>query len=154
MAMNKVWIFDALSVDLPEKYEEISQTEGEQLFWGNTPELIYKNKESGAVITFTRGSQELTPDNIQERLGQYYYAYQRTTPGFKPGPAAKKQKGNVLIGSFEYLSTWLDKDLFNMLALIRAGEKEAVMTMHCDMNLAGPEGANFMLILSSVNVKE
>ena len=145
---------EQLSVCIPEGYQELLPEEKNNFFQSRKPELTLWNKENHALLTFSQVEGMLTPDNLPEKLAQYAYSYSRSVPGFQRGPFVKKQQGNLLMGAFQYQSTSLEQDFFNILVLIRLDGGTAVMTLHGDRQKSRMEGIKFMQILSSIQMKE
>lgn len=137
---------------IPDGYTQATKEEIAKHFPVNQPNNMLINRSTNSYITFTITGAELQPSMVESKLAQYYNAYKRTVGGFQSGEIAKKDTKKSVIGAFQYLSTTLDRDLFNIFVLTSMQGKELIITMHCDQRSVSSEGLKLMNSISSIEV--
>lgn len=153
--MGKVVSFydEKLSISIPEEFERLHTEQIKNYFNNSQPEFAYAYEDKRAVITITKPDIELSENNLEDRLVEYYNIYQRSVANFSNGNMAKKLcNSGKKIGMFHYTSTSVERDLLNFFCLLSLDDKEVMVTLHCAI-LDSPElGKKFMDVINSIDI--
>lgn len=149
-------IFDGkLTLGVPEDFVELSEQEIGEYYRNEKPSKVFANKDKGAILSASLLEQTLEVENVEKRIQEYAVLYQRSIPNFANCKIAKRPLDNgTYIGIFHYTSTTVDKNLFNYIVLACVDGKEALITMHCDINDCPAYAEKFMKAINSICVNE
>lgn len=112
----------------------------------------WMSKDKKTVINVTRGGADLTEENLNSRLNEYYKGFRRDVSHFDCEKISRRTINRKMYGEIRYLSHVAGYHFYNMFLLGSYERKELVVTIQC---VEGSWGANehiFGIISDSIRV--
>lgn len=127
-------IFEEVTMDLPECYREMTDEE-RACYYPVTKALhAYIYPEKKAVICSVETGKKLDKEGVEQSIYSYQRVYSRIAPGFEMGQIFLKNEEKFNVGVITFKSNALERDLFNLFAVLNVKDKEAQILMSCNVN--------------------
>ena len=156
MVMNKTELFDAkLRFQIPEGFKQVPDEEIAHYYPAKQPDILFENKENGALIAVAKLENELAADALEARIQEYAAVYQRSVPNFANCKIGKRTLPNgKQLGMFYYTSTTAQRDLLNYVVLSSLDGKEIMLTLHCNCKDCPAYAEKLMRTINSVEIHD
>lgn len=142
---------DKITIGVPEGFAELNDQETSLYYKNERPNIVFANKEKGAILTLSILEQPLKSSEVEARVQEYVVLYQRSIPNFANCKVAMRPiDENNNIGIFCYTSTTTEKNLLNYVVIACVDGKETLITMHCDINDCPLYAEKFMKSINSI----
>ena len=145
---------DAITVQLPDQYEQMTAEEQRQHYSDNLPNYVFIYRKKEAYISAIQTDETLENEDVTDRLRLFQAQIERLTPGFVMGEmlAAKVQERNYAL--FTFKSNALTKDLYTIIVLTTFQRKELLFMFRCDLQDAFTLSTPFMRMIESIKFQE
>ena len=110
------------------------------------------SKDKMTVINVTRGGADLTDDNLNSRLNEYYKGFCKDIGHFSCEKISRRTINRRTYGEIEYLSHVTGYCFYNLFLLGSYRERELVVTIQCMESSRAANAHIFGIISDSIRI--
>lgn len=112
----------------------------------------WMSKDKKTVINVTRGGGDLTDENLNNRLNEYYKWFCRDISHFRCEKISKRTINRRTYGEIQYLSHMTGYCFYNIFLLGSYRERELVVTIQCVESSRAANDFIFKTISDSIRI--
>lgn len=140
-------------LDIPNNYCKMNEDEMNK-YYSKSFSYAFIEKETSSVFCVIDDCVPLSENDITDRILGYQYAYQRMAPGFQMGEMLQQNINGKLVVILTFKSNAISRNLFNIIALTSANEKELKLLFTCDLKQSKNKIKEFISIIESLRCSE
>ena len=110
------------------------------------------SKDKKIVINVTRGGADLTEENLNNRLNEYYKSFCKDISQFDCKKISRRMINRRIYGEIQYLSHVTGYCFYNLFLLGSYGERELVVTIQCIESSRAANAHMFEIISDSIRI--